>query len=129
MKRLVWIDSNSERAFGCAGCGWTFQVKEFTPEFSETEVREDFRDHDCDDPRFKFDDDRNSMLPVTADLASPSRNSGQILQDLCGLQGAVLAAIKALSSPPASNGDWAAIKGQLDSVRSLLWLHMHASKN
>ena len=102
-------------------------MKEFTPEFSDTEVREDFRDHDCDNPRFKFEDDRSPTLPGTADSTSPSVSSGQVLQDLCGLKGTVLARIEALSSPAPSNEDVAAIKRELDSVRSLLWLHMHAS--
>ena len=56
-----------------------------------------------------------------------SVNSGQILQDLCGLKGTVLAGIEALSASAPSDEDMAAIKRELDSVRSLLWLHMHAS--
>lgn len=127
MKRLVWNDANGVRSFGCAGCRWTFSVKEFTPGFSETEVREEFLDHDCDDPRFRPEDNRSLPLPRTAELTSPPVNTSQVLQDLCGLQGAVLAAIEALASPTPS-GDLAAIKAELDSVRSLLWLHLHASQ-
>ena len=127
MKRLVWIDASGVRAFGCAGCRWTYPVKEFTPEFSETGLSEDYREHDCNDPRFEFQDDRSSTLPVTTDLTSLSLNSEQLLQDLRGLKGAVLAGIEALSSPAQSNEDMAAIKRELDSVRSLLWLHMHAA--
>jgi PilZ domain-containing protein len=128
MKRLVWADANGVRGFGCAGCGWIYPVKEFTPEFSETKVREEFQVHDCASPQFKFEDDASSTLPVTADLASWSLNSGQLLRDLCGLKGAVLAGIEALSWPAPSNQDMAAIKRELDSVRSLLWLHMHAAQ-
>jgi hypothetical protein len=128
MKRLVWIDAGGVRAFGCAGCRWTYPVKEFAPDFPVTEVREDFRVHDCSSPQFEFEDDRSSTLPGTPDSTPPSVSSGQVLQDLCGLKGAVLAGIEALSSPVPSNEDMAAIKRELDSARSLLWLHMHASK-
>ena len=103
-------------------------MKEFTPEFCKTALGEVFRDHDCNNPRFKIEDDRSSTLPVTADLTSLSLNSHQILRDLCGLKGAVLAGIETLSSLAPSNEDMAAIKAELDSVRSLLWLHMHPSK-
>ncbi len=127
MKQLVWIDANGVRAFGCAGCRWTYPVKEVTPESSETELSEDFRDHDCDNPRFKFENDQSFTLPGTAVLISPSANSDQLLRDLCGLKGTVLAGIEALSASAPSNGDLAAIKAELDSVRSLLWLHKHAS--
>lgn len=127
MKRLVWIDAEGVRAFGCAGCRWTYPVKEFTPEFPETEVREDFRVHDCRNPSFQFEYDRTPTQPGTADLTPMSVNSGQILQDLCGLKGTVLAGIEAQSASAPSNEDMAAIKRELDSVRFLLWLHMHAS--
>jgi hypothetical protein len=127
MKRLVWIDASGVRAFGCAGCRWTYPVREFTPEFSETKVREDFRDHDCRNPRFEHESDRTPTQPGTAELPPASVNSGQILRDLCGLKGTVLAGIEAPSSPAPSNEDMSAIKRELDSVRSLLWLHMHAS--
>jgi hypothetical protein len=127
MKRLVWIDANGVRAFGCAGCRWTYRVKEFTPGSSETELSEDFRGHDCDNPRFKFENDRSSTLPGTDDLISPSVNGDQLMRDLCGLTGTVLAEIEALSASAPSNGDLAAIKAELDSVRSLLWLHKQAS--
>lgn len=127
MKRLVWIDASGVRAFGCAGCRWTYPVKEFTPEFSETELSEDYREHDCNDPRFEFENDRSPTQPGTADLTPPSVSISQVLQDLCGLKCAVLAGIEALSSPAQSNEDMAAIKRELDSVRSLLCLHMHAA--
>jgi PilZ domain-containing protein len=127
MKRLVWIDTYGVRAFGCAGCRWTYPVKEFTPEFCATELREEFCDHDCDDRRFKFEDDGNSTLPVTGDLTAWPLNSDQLLRDLCGLKGTVVAGIEAPSSPAPSNEDMAAIRRELDSVRSLLWLYMHAS--
>lgn len=127
MKRLVWIDASGVRAFGCAGCRWTYPVKEFTPEFSEMEVREDFREHDCKDPRFEYEDDRSPTLSGTADLTPSSVNTGQVLRDLCGLKGTVLAGIEALSSPAPSKEDMAAIKAELDSVRSLLWLRLQAS--
>jgi hypothetical protein len=39
----------------------------------------------------------------------------------------VLAEIEALSASAPSKGDLAAIKAELDSVRSLLWLHKQAS--
>jgi hypothetical protein len=53
----------------------------------------------------------------------------QILQDFCGLKGAVLASIESLSSnePPAE--ELAQIKAELDRVRSLLWLHLNSSNN
>lgn len=127
MKRLVWIDVSGVRAFGCAGCRWTYPVKEFAPDFPVTEVREDFRVHDCGSPQFEFGDDRSATLPGTADSTPPPVSSGQVLQDLCGLKGAVLAGIEALSSPAPSIEEVAAIKREVDSVRSLLWLHMHAS--
>ena len=124
MKRLVWIDASGVRAFGCAGCKWTYPVEEFTPEFSETELREDYLGHDCDNPQFKFDDE-SATLAGTVDWTSRPVNCDQVLQDLGGLKSKVLASIEALSSP--SNEDMAAIKVELDSVRSLLWLYMHGS--
>ena len=123
MKRLVWINANGVSAFGCAGCRWTYPVEEFTPEFSETELREDYRGHDCDNPQFKYDDE-SSTLAGTVDSTFRLVNCDQVLQDLCGLKGKVLASIEALSSP--LNEDMAAIQVELDNVRSLLWLHMHA---
>jgi hypothetical protein len=127
LKRLVWIDASGVRAFGCAGCRWTYPVKEFTPEFSETDLRKDYLAHDCNSPRFKYEDDRSPSLPGTGDLTPPSVSCGQVLRDLCGLEGTVLAEIEALSASAPSSGDLAAIKAELDSVRSLLWLHMHAA--
>lgn len=124
MKRLVWIDANGQRTFGCAGCRWTYPVEEFTPEFSETELREDYLGHDCNHPQFKYDDE-SSTLAGTVDSFSQPVSCAQLLQDLCGLKGNVLASIEALSSP--SNEDMATVKAELDSVRSLLWLHMHPS--
>jgi hypothetical protein len=66
---------------------------------------------------------------VTADLASSSLSTDQLLRDLCGIKGTVLASFEAVSSPQPSNGALTAIKAELDSVRSLLWLRLHASKN
>jgi hypothetical protein len=123
MKRLVWSIANGVKAFGCAGCRWSYPVEEFTPEFSETALREDYRGHDCDHPEFKFDNE-SSTPAGTVDSALVSCD--RILQDLCGLKGTVLAEIEALSPP--SNQDMAAIQVELDNVRSLLWLHLHASR-
>jgi PilZ domain len=121
MKRLMWINANGVRAFGCVGCRWTYPVEEFTPEFSDTDLREKYRSHNCDNPQFKCDD--QSTIPAgTVDSTLQLADCDQVLQDLCGLKGKVLASIESLSSP--SNNDLAAFQAELDSVRSLLWLHM-----
>ncbi len=124
-KRLVWIDSGGVRYFGCAGCKWTFPVQEFSPEFSEAELTEDFHHHSCDDPRFRTANAAD-LLP-SPDSAQLSVDSSRILEDLCGLKGAVLASIESLSPIP-SGGELAQIKAEIDRVRSLLWLHMKSSK-
>jgi hypothetical protein len=54
-------------------------------------------------------------------------DTNEALRYLCGLRGSVLAAIETPSPLTPSNRELAAIKTELDTVRSLLWLHMHAS--
>lgn len=105
-------------------------MKEFTREFSETELREDFRGHGCDDPRFRYETKPESQTPPQrADSSHPSVDGTQILQDLCGLKGAVLASIESLSPNEPRAEELAQIKVELDRVRSLLWLHLNSSNN
>jgi PilZ domain len=127
MKRLIWIHTNGVRAFGCTGCKWTHPVKEFKPGFSASEVREDFAHHNCRTFGFRFESDRSSPLCPSSDSTAACSNGDQILRDLCGLQGTVLAAIEGISSPASLTGNLEATKAELDSARSLLWLHMRAS--
>lgn len=105
-------------------------MKEFTREFSETELREAFRDHGCDDPRFSYETKAEQQSPPQpADSSRPLVEGTQILRDLCGLKGAVLASIESLSPTEPSAEELAQIKAELDRVRSLLWLHLNSSNN
>ncbi len=93
MKRLIRIE-NGGRAFGCAGCKWTYPVEEFSAESSDFHLRQGFIGHDCDDPRFRVGANANSAdheLAVTWEITT------QLLADLCGVRGAAAASIQALS--------------------------------
>jgi hypothetical protein len=99
-------------------------VKQFSPDFSEADVAEDFRSHFCDDVRFRRDAQTESVFQ----MEPPSPKTAQLLRDLCGLEGAVLASIERLSSThrPA---ELLQVKSELDRVRSLLWLHLYAKRS
>lgn len=128
MKRLVLIDSGEVRTFRCAGCKWTFPVQEFSAGLSEAEIGDDFRDHYCDDPRFRYETTPEQQTLPPADSSCPSVDGTRILQDLCGLKGAVLASIESLSSNQSGAEELAQLKAELDRLRSLLWLHLPGSK-